>query len=247
MGEKTEITWADSTFNAWIGCQKVSPGCDHCYAETLMDHRYHRVQWGPHGARVRTSEENWRYPRRWARKADHFMALHGRRQRVFCSSLSDVFDNQVPHEWRSDLWSLIEATPELDWLLLTKRPENVIDMIPPRWRPALPANIWLGVTAEDQVNYDRRMRSLGAIKAAVHFVSYEPALGPLTLTGPYPSWLICGGESGAGHRPMPEEWAESIKNECVRKGVPFFMKQMAGRAPIPDRLMLREFPVPAYA
>ena len=242
MGEKTEISWADSTFNPWIGCQKVSAGCDNCYAETLMDKRYHRVIWGPHGERLRTSASNWKNPLSWERKSPEFFAQHGRRRRVFCSSLADVFDNQAPVGARDDLWKLIEATPNLDWLLLTKRPENILKFIPPIWGRGLPRNIWLGVTAEDQANYDRRFRILSGVPAAVHFISYEPALGPLTIPVLYPSWVICGGESGKGFRDMPEAWAESIRNECVRKGIPFFMKQMAGKRPIPDRLLLREFP-----
>ena len=121
MGENSKIEWCDHTFNPWFGCQKVSPGCDRCYAEAKMDHRFHKVQWGPHGERKRTSEDNWRKPRRWAKAARGT----GKRPRVFCASLADVFDNQVPKEWRSDLFDLIKATPELDWLLLTKRPENI--------------------------------------------------------------------------------------------------------------------------
>jgi len=248
MGEKTEIAWTDSTFNPWIGCQKVSPGCDRCYAETLMDHRYHRVQWGPHGTRVRTSPQNWRGALAWQRRHHDFFRVNGRRRRVFCASLADVFDNQAPQGWRDELWVLIGQCLDLDWLILTKRPENVMEMIPPTWRAALPANIWLGITAEDQPNYDRRMRALGAIKAAVHFVSYEPALGPLDIArGLLPSWLICGGESGAGYRDMPEEWAASVRAQCERHGVPFLMKQMAGKKPIPPHLVRNEFPVPAYA
>ena len=118
MGENSKIEWCNHTFNPWIGCQKVSPGCDHCYAEAMMDHRYGRVKWGPHGERKRTSPANWKNPLRWAKQAN------GRRPRVFCASLADWLDNRVPRDWRSDLGRLIEATPELDWLLLTKRPEN---------------------------------------------------------------------------------------------------------------------------
>jgi protein gp37 len=120
MAENSKIEWCDHTFNPWIGCQKVSPGCDHCYAEAMMDKRYGRVQWGPHGERKRTSEDNWKKPLAWAKRAN------GHRPRVFCASLADWLDNRVPLQWRSDLGRLIEATPELDWLLLTKRPENSI-------------------------------------------------------------------------------------------------------------------------
>jgi protein gp37 len=254
MAEKTEIAWCDSTFNPWIGCQKVSAGCDNCYAETLMDKRYHRVEWGPHGERKRTSVSNWRNPIIWDRKArerqedfeDGTLTLRPGRPRVFCSSLADVFDNQVPEQWRTDLFALIDATPNLDWLLLTKRPENIRKMIW-RWNDGLPGNIWLGTTCEDQAAYDRRWPILRDIPAVVRFISYEPAIGRLDIRchNHQPDWLICGGESGGGYRDMPEEWAKSIKDDCTVTGVPFFMKQMAGKKPIPDHLMVREFPVAA--
>jgi protein gp37 len=160
---------------------------------------------------------------------------------VFCASLADWLDNQIPEFWRNDLWDLIEATPELDWLLLTKRTENYVTHAP--WeRP--PKNVWLGVTAESQKQYDRRWPILKAIPAAVRFISYEPAIGPLELhDGDQPDWLICGGESGPGYRDMPEEWADNIRYECGVRGVAFFMKQMAGKKPIPYRLQVREFPL----
>ena len=175
MAENSKIEWCDHTFNPWIGCQKVSPGCDHCYAEAMMDKRYGRVQWGPHGERVRTSQDNWKMPLRWAKKAN------GHRPRVFCASLADWLDNRAPREWRADLGRVIEATPELDWLLLTKRPENYEKLAP--WRlNEIPSNVWLGVTCEDQAHYDRRWTILSRqrIGPPSKFVSYEPALGPLT-------------------------------------------------------------------
>jgi protein gp37 len=144
MGENSKIEWCHHTFNPWIGCQHVSPGCDHCYAEALMDHRYGKVQWGPHGQRKRTSEGNWKQPHRWAKAARQ----SGTRARVFCASLADWLDNKAPREWRSDLGTLIENTPELDWLLLTKRPENYEKLAP--WDlDEIPPN-GLGVTCEDQ-------------------------------------------------------------------------------------------------
>lgn len=241
MGEKTEIAWCDSTFNAWIGCQKVSAGCDNCYAETLMDKRYHKVQWGPHGERKRTSEANWKLPLRWAKAARQ----SGTRPKVFCSSLADVFDNKAPAGARADLFRLIEATPELDWLLLTKRPENIGKMIDDcGWFRQIPRNVWLGTTCEDQAAYDRRWPILAQFNVRVRFISYEPAIGPLTIIGhkERPDWIICGGESGKGYRLMAESWATSIKEECDDYFVPFFMKQMAGLKPIPEDLMIRQFP-----
>ena len=129
MAENSNISWCDHTFNPWIGCQKVSPGCDSCYAEALMDTRFGKVQWGPEGERKLTSDANWRKPLTWNRKA----ATAGERPRVFCASLADVFDNQAPQAWRRRLWSLILDTPNLDWLLLTKRPQNISKMMPWNW------------------------------------------------------------------------------------------------------------------
>lgn len=242
MGDVTKIEWADKTFNPWIGCQKVSPGCDRCYAESLSN-RYGWVEWGPHGERRRTSEANWRKPIKWAKAAGGT----GKRPRVFCASLADVFDNRAPDEWRMDLWRLIRETPELDWLLLTKRPENIAKMIP--WAPngGTPyPNIWLGTTAEDQAHYDRRWPILSGIPAAVRFISYEPAIGPVHDingdTNAVPDWIICGGESGHGARMMDAAWARDVQMQCKFRGAKFFMKQMTGKKPIPDDLMVREFP-----
>src|SRR5229473_1231766 len=142
MGENSKIEWCDHTFNPWIGCQKVSPGCDNCYAEAMMDHRYHRVQWGPHGERERTSPANWRQPLRWAKQAN------GRRPRVFCASLADWLDNKVPGSWREDLADLIHDTPNLDWLLLTKRIKN-FDKLAPWHRHEVPRHVWIGTTCEN--------------------------------------------------------------------------------------------------
>jgi protein gp37 len=243
MGENSKIQWTDHTFNPWIGCQKVSAGCDNCYAEAMMDKRYHRVEWGPHGERKRTSEANWKKPRQWAKAA----RCAERRPRVFCASLADVFDNQVHSEWRIDLFNLIWDTPELDWLLLTKRPENISDMLPPTFIRGLIEwpNVWLGTTCEDQAAYDRRWPILQRIQAKVRFISYEPAIGPLKLHigSVQPDWLICGGESGVGYRPMPWEWPADISADCALRRVPFFFKQMAGKKPIPSHLMIREYPL----
>jgi protein gp37 len=246
MGENSKIEWTDHTFNPWIGCQKVSPGCDHCYAEAMMDHRYHKVAWGPHGERKRTSDANWRKPHQWAKAA----RATGDRPRVFCASLADVFDNQVIREWRDGLWLLIEETPELDWLLLTKRPENIKKMLPGEWGDGW-SNVWLGTTCEDQSHFRRRWWHLHDIPARVRFISHEPSIGPLRLwespeiplPRPFPDWVICGGESGSNARMMKPDWARELRDDCAHLRVPFFMKQMTGKAPIPDDLLVRQFPV----
>lgn len=147
-------------FKPWTGCTKVSPGGDHCYAEAWAKRSGH-VQRGYHD-RKRTTDAYWREPLSWDEKARQFFRAHRRCQRVFCASLADVFDNQAPQARRDDLFSLTRSTSSLDWLRLTKRPQNIRKMLPPNWGEAYD-NVWMGTTAEDQVLYD----------------SYESATGPL--------------------------------------------------------------------
>ena len=251
MAERTAIAWCDSTFNPWIGCTQVSPGCEGCYAERLMDHRLHRAKWGPGQPRQRTSASNWRQPLLWNREHEAFMLAHGRRRRVFCASLADVFDNEVPVQWRADLLQLIDLTPNLDWLLLTKRIGNVEPMLKDIRRAAGGTfaydlwprpNIWLGITVVNQAEADRDIPKLLAVPARVRFLSIEPMLGPVDLlpllehraeqhsdTGVH--WVICGGESGPGARPMHPDWARSLRDQCKAAGVPFLFKQWGEHAP----------------
>lgn len=153
MSDTTKIEWCDSTFNPWIGCTKVGPGCDHCYAEVSTPSRTLGVVWGPKAQRHRTSVSNWAMPLRWERDHEAFFAQHGRRRRVFCASLADVFDNQVPPAWRAELFALIADTPHLNWLLVTKRISNVPKMVMKAntdrflnnegFSHGLPGNVWL--------------------------------------------------------------------------------------------------------
>ena len=129
-----------------------------------MDHRYGKVEWGPHGERKRTSENNWKQPLKWNREAAAFKLDHGHRPRVFCASLADVFDNKVPSAWREDLFALIRECDQLDWLMLTKRPQNIAKMLPSDWGDGYP-NVWLGMTAEDQTYFDQRWKHLQKIPA----------------------------------------------------------------------------------
>ncbi len=225
MAETTEIAWTDSTFNPWVGCTNVSAGCDHCYAEA-MNNRRGWTEWGSHGARRRTA--TWHNPIKWQRDAARFQREHGRRQRVFCASLADVFDNQAPADWRAELWALIYGTPDLDWQLLTKRPQNIGKMLPPDWGAGWP-NVWLGTTTENQEEYRRRWSILREVPAAIRFISYEPAIGPLRLRdvdyGLLPDWVIYGGESGPGARVADPEWIREIMSDCVVADIPFFLKQ----------------------
>ena len=185
MAEHTKIEWADSTWNPWEGCTKISDACDNCYAADRAK-RFGTVEWGNHPRR-RLSDANWRKPRKWNREAEK----SGKPHFVFCASLADVFDNQVPTEWRRELWELIDATPHLTWLLLTKRPQNIARMLPnpgqhyprggPAWGDGWP-NVWLGTTVEHQEAADRNIPALLAVPAARRFLSCEPLLGPVDLS-----------------------------------------------------------------
>jgi protein gp37 len=231
MGETSKIEWTDSTFNPWIGCQHVSPGCDHCYAETQNAFRRWTAggQWGPHVRRRRTSTETWHKPRAWNAQGSVFARTFGHHRRVFCASLADVFDNQVPKDWRADLFHLIRETPYLDWQLLTKRPQNIARMLPPDWGEGY-SNVWLGTTTEDSENFQIRWPILSRVPARRRFISYEPAIGPLgtidvAKADCLPDWVICGGESGGKARAMQPAWARHVRNQCQALGVAFFHKQ----------------------
>ena len=217
MAENTKIEWANHTFNPWFGCQKVGPGCDHCYAEGWAK-RSGLVQWGPGTDRRRSSEANWRKPIKWNRQAEiqhnawqAFKDSHPgltdaqlvevgfakpERPRVFCASLADVFDNAIPDAWRMDLFSLIAKTPYLDWLLVTKRVGNVMRMCSGDGLmfDMIADRVWLGVTICNQEEADRDIPKLMQIPAKVRWLSMEPLLGPVDLS----QWLdIIQHEDGA--------------------------------------------------
>ena len=251
MGENTAIEWATHTFNPWRGCQKVSPGCTNCYAETTS-HRNPAVlgEWGPPHAteRVIAAEAYWRKPEKWNRDAQ----AAGVRARVFCASLADVFEDAPQVDGaRVRLWDLIGDTPWLTWLLLTKRPENVRSMVPAWWiLDRWPANVWLGTSVEDQERAELRIPYLMDVPATVRFLSCEPLLGPVDLdgwidralnmnTGTFASrihWVIVGGESGPDARPMHPEWSEALRDQCVAAEVPFFFKQWGEHGPYPREI-----------
>ena len=238
MGENSKIAWTDHTFNPWIGCTKVSPGCDNCYAEAYAK-RYEIVQWGPRRARKLTSDSNWNLPLKWNRQAEKT----GVRKKVFCASLADVFDNEISSSWRARLWDLIAATQGLDWLILTKRISNADEMLPNDIFP----NLWLGISVVNQQEADRDIPKLLTTPADVRFLSMEPLLGPVefsdvtnradcvqqagkrALSGI--DWVIVGGESGPHARPMNPAWVRSIRDQCRPVEVPFLFKQWGEWAP----------------
>ncbi len=222
-------TWIKGyTFNPWWGCLKVSEACRFCYAEGIAHHYGHRV-WGPAATTPRRlfGEKHWQEPLRWNQQA----AQDGHRRAVFCASMADVYEDHpnVTGE-RQKLWKLIDATPWLNWLLLTKRPENILPMSP--WRAGhWPDHVWVGTSIGLQRRAEERLPPLLEVSAVVRFVSCEPLLGPLDLT-PWLAglhWVICGGESGHEARPMNPDWARSLRNQCLEARVPFYFKQWGGR------------------
>lgn len=271
MAEKTGIAWTDSTKNFWIGCTKVGPGCDNCYAEAGDKRYYGGVHWGAGAARLPVSEKGWNEPYTWNRKAE----LTGVRRKVFCASQSDVFDNEVPDEWRERMWKVIRETPWLDWQLVTKRVGNIKKMLPPDWGTAGYPNVWLIITVVTEAEAERDVPKLLAIPAVVRGLSMEPQLEAVTLRdewldGSWPNgatvdWIISGGESMPmapdSARPYHLEWAEYVIALARRHGKAAFFKQTGhnaywggkryavdkkGDAPEswPEHLRVREFPLP---
>jgi protein gp37 len=230
MGEGTKIEWSDNTFNPWSGCTVKadadgykSPECTYCYAEVFARRGLRPMgDWKRNGVRVIASEDTWNAPLAWERKA----AKLGVRYKVFCLSVGDIFEDHAGLDApRARLWPLIAATPNLDWQLLTKRPENVGTMVP--WGDVWPRNVWLGTTAGTQETANRRIPELLRHPAAVRFVSCEPLLSALDLA-PWIAeldWIIVGGESGPKARPMQLGWLRGLRDQAVAAGVPLFFKQ----------------------
>lgn len=240
MAEETKISWAHATWNPWIGCAKVAPECANCYAERDWDKRRHHANWGPAGTRVLTSESYWRKPYAWNRKAVEAQT----RLRVF-PSLCDPFEDfqgtiSIPgaegsqptvttmSQVRDLLFKLIDETPQLDWLLLTKRPENIAKF----WHGGYRFNVWLGTSAGCQESADKMIPHLldASSVCRFRFLSAEPLIGPLDLRSYLRrlDWVIAGGESGPVRRPMEADWVRTIRDQCFAYSVPFHFKQWGG-------------------
>lgn len=230
------------SFNPWWGCVKVSPGCANCYALTLS-RRYGHDVWGPAKTTNRRmmSDNYWRQPLKWNAVAEKA----GQRRRVFCASMADVFEEhpQVA-DARIRLLTLIDDTPWLDWLLLTKRPENIMEMMDD-WVNPFPSNIWIGTSVENQEQADKRIPELLKVPAKVRFLSCEPLLGPVDLgqwiipscePTSHVDWVIVGGESGPGARPMHPDWARNLRDQCVEAGVAYHFKQWGEYGPWPEEM-----------
>lgn len=243
MGKNTGIEWTDHTLNFWWGCFKVSPGCANCYAETFSK-RVGRHIWGP-----AQTTERWRTKAPWldCLKWDKQAQADGIRRNAFCQSMSDFFEDQPQVEpWRKEACQILEGFKWLNVQLLTKRIENVLEMVPQSWLRNWPPHIWIGTSVENQEYADLRIPYLLRIPARVRFLSCEPMLGPVDLgfclngydwskfpdngdgvTYPYigPNWVIVGGESGHGARVCSPVWVRSLRDQCKAAGIPFFFKQ----------------------
>ena len=282
MGNNSKIEWTDHTFNPWWGCTKVSPACEHCYAETFSKRTGHAV-WGKNSERRFFGEKHWNEPLKWNAEAAVGGLSPEARPRVFCASMADVFEVRLDLVApRLRLLGLIHETRNLDWLLLTKRPGDVLKLLKEclqlsfvtaggstafrdwlqEWLDGKPpVNVWMGTTVEDQERANERVPQLLRIPAKVRFLSCEPLLGPVLLDDGCGSWLsctskqgeeevmdgtdvdcceafsdngdhyhgidwvICGGESGPGARPMHPDWARGLRDQCARAGVPYLFKQ----------------------
>ena len=248
MGQNSSIEWTDHTFNPRWGCVKVSPGCEHCYAESWAK-RVGANVWGAKQDRRFFTDQHWREPLRW----NSIARSQQERKRVFSASMADVFEARPDLDpWRRRLWSLIEQTPWLDWLLLTKRPQHILRLSP--WQNSWPKNVWVGTSVEDQTRADERLSILLAVPARRRFLSCELLLGPVDLRAwlldrptrlnPF-DWVIAGGESGPAARPLLPAWARRLRDQCSVSRTPFHFKQSGHwvpiQEPIPDEVQVRKF------
>ena len=237
MAENTKIEWADSSWNPVAGCTHVSPGCDNCYADRIAT-RFAGSPNYPNGFEVTLHPNRLNLPRKWSKP-----------KRIFVCSMADLFHKDVPDDFIDQVFETMEDTPHHTYMLLTKRPQRMSRILGSLYNSDgesgdVPPNIWIGTSVENQ-DYTWRLNSLKHHRASVRFVSAEPLLGPLDLREWHDmlDWIIVGGESGSGHRPMDPEWARTIRDHAKGERPAFFMKQMAGKGPIPEDLMIRDFPV----
>ena len=239
MGADSKIEWTHHTFNPWWGCEKIDPECKNCYAAAFSKRTGYDV-WGKTNERRFFGDEHWKEPLRWNARAQG----HGERRRVFCASMADVFEDRADlATHRARLFSLIERCTSLDWMLLTKRPENMIKLAPGSWRDRWPSNVWAGTTGGCQETIDDNVPSLLDVPASIHFLSAEPLLEEVFIAGylespsgaemvefgnswrPHLDLVITGAESGGKARPMHEDWVRSLRDQCTEAGVAFFYKQ----------------------
>lgn len=250
--ENSKIEWCDHTFNPWIGCCKISEGCKNCYAEKIAKRFYKQAQWGKNEKRILTSDSYWKQPLKWNRKA----GAENKRKKIFCASMADVFDESVSDSWRDRIFSLVKDTQNLDWLILTKRPENALHYFNYNTIKGnlIPWNAWIGVTVENQKEANERIPLLLKIQASMRFLSCEPLLSEINFyetSGFMPEknhpwrnvpiltgidWVICGGETGRDARPCHPHWIRKIKEQCIHSNVAFFFKQWGEYMPLTNEI-----------
>ncbi len=235
MGRQTEIEWCDATWNPWYGCRKVSPGCARCYAERDM------TRYGKPFGEVTRAKTTFRDPLKWKDPL-----------KIFACSWSDWFIKEAD-PWRDEAWEIIRQTPQHTYLILTKRPERILHRGPALqwWLPWKPwetpwPNVWLGVSGEDQPRVDQRIAILSRIPAAIHFLSYEPALEPINLQSSIGNlqWVVVGGESArlkATARPFEVGYAFDTLEQCRAAGVPCFVKQLGSNVRVSQDTLNRRF------
>jgi protein gp37 len=220
MSEHSSIEWTDATWNPVRGCTRISPGCARCYAETFAE-RFRGVPGHPYeqGFDLRLVPEKLAEPLTWAKS-----------KRVFVNSMSDLFHKDVPAEYIERVCRVMAAAPWHVFQVLTKRADRMRELLAGRLRFAAELGyVWWGVSVENRAHGLPRIDLLRTTPAAVRFLSVEPLLedlGPVDLTGI--DWVIVGGESGAGARPLRAEWVRSLREQCQAAGVPFFFKQWGG-------------------
>jgi protein gp37 len=215
MAKKTAIEWTEMTWNPVTGCNKVSPGCKHCYAEVMARRlQFMGSERYSNGFRLTMHEDLIELPKQWRQP-----------RLIFVNSMSDLFHNSVPLSFIQRVFATMQECSYHQFQILTKRAERLVEVSPSlTW----PKNIWMGVSVENET-FAYRSALLRKVPAKVRFLSVEPLLGPipkLPLRGIH--WVIVGGESGPGARPMDPRWVDEIHAQCIRSGVPFFFKQWGG-------------------
>jgi protein gp37 len=261
MAENSKIEWTNHTVNLWWGCEKVHAGCDHCYAEYFSDIRYKNGLWGTDNRRlIKKAFSDLDKFQRIAKAANEY-------HRVFIGSMMDIFEKSKTlinplwlHLTTEDLRRQLFAQVRMGYdsgcydnlilLFLTKRPSNILKMVPDHWIERPPTNIMYGTSASDQETFNTMVKQLLKVPGK-HFISIEPQIGFIDIsplkkwereTGQRIDWIIQGGESGHHKRPFDLQWAYSMRDQCEEMGIPYFFKQIDKVKEIPESLMIRQFP-----
>ncbi len=226
----SNIEWTDETWNPITGCTKISAGCKNCYAERMARRLAGRYGYKPqpHHFDVTLHEDKLDKPIHWMKP-----------RMIFVCSMGDLFHEDVPNVWIDDIINIASVANQHTYMILTKRPKRMHEYFSFN---EIPENVWAGVTTEHQQAYFSRVAWLKDIKASVKFVSMEPLLGKIYADLSGIDWVIVGGETGPGARPMDADWARQIRDDCIETGTPFFFKKMGSKRQTPEDLMIRQWP-----